>query len=404
MKKKITIIVSLIISLSSLSQVRFQTKDPCTESMLLEVKGKWIKTSDIITGSSNVMTQEVINRMDAMHKIVFDLYPKPMGVDAVWHRSGAGIGLFANQVVFERNNHGLNANPVKGTPVVQYYYHASFYDYFCVGDNEIMSGWPGEGNGWITITANIVEGFYSSDNMADNMTVDGRPVKFIPPVKETWKGDALLLVHGSGAARQVLIHRKGILPYIPVTRKQYFDFSIYHLIKFYDEAIQSIETQPVRSLEEQEAEKNKVLAKYERDYGKDPKRLKSATDYYLSGYQTDQQRRDEDKNKIITVKDEVLKRYRDELEKTTTDGMLDSPAIVLSMYQFFDMPIFTKETEGGRMLVTENPDYIRKELPKYAPQIIVLLWWGSSSPAQENIRKIIEANFPIEKLQAMIDK
>ena len=216
----------------------------------------------------------------------------------------------------------------------------------------------------------------------------------------------MLLVRGSGDARYVLIHRNGILPYFPVTRKQYFDFSIDHLIKFYDEQIQEYEKMPVRSLEEQEAEKNKVLAKYERDYGKNPKRLKSAVDYYLQGYQTDQQGRDEDKNKMIKQKNDVLKRYHDELEKTTKDGLLDSPAIILSMYQLYDyLPIFTTEAEGGTMLVTENPDYIRKDLPKYTPQILVLSWtWSSSSPAQENIRKIIEANFPIEKLQAMIDK
>ena len=81
MKKNITIIVSLIISLSSLSQKHFPTKGPCTTSMLLEIKGKWIETSDLIDGG-NAMTQEVISRMDAMHKIVSDLYPKPMGVDA----------------------------------------------------------------------------------------------------------------------------------------------------------------------------------------------------------------------------------------------------------------------------------------------------------------------------------
>ena len=61
-------------------------------------------------------------------------------------------------------------------------------------------------------------------------------------------------------------------------------------------------------------------------------------------------------------------------------------------------------------LVTENPAYIRKDLPKYVPQFIVLYWsWVSDFPllggAQgEYYSKIMEANFPIDKLQAMIDK
>ena len=67
------------------------------------------------------------------------------------------------------------------------------------------------------------------------------------------------------------------------------------------------ENLPVRSLEEQEKEKNAKLAKFEKDFGKDPKRLKSAVDYYLSGYKTEQQIRDEQvqnakKNKAAGVK------------------------------------------------------------------------------------------------------
>lgn len=70
------------------------------------------------------------------------------------------------------------------------------------------------------------------------------------------------------------------------------------------------------------------------------------------------------------------------------------------------LPVFTAETTGGRMLVTENPAYFRKDLPKYIPQLFVLLLekvdWPFS-PKQDPI-KLMEEYFPIEKLQAMIDK
>ena len=43
-------------------------------------------------------------------------------------------------------------------------------------------------------------------------------------------------------------------------------------------------------------------------------------------------------------------------------GLLDSPAIVLSGYQQYNyLSISTTEAEGGNMLVTENPDYARKD-------------------------------------------
>ncbi len=60
------------------------------------------------------------------------------------------------------------------------------------------------------------------------------------------------------------------------------------------------------------------------------------------------------------------------MEKTTKEGLLDSPAVVLGM--FFSDIVFETDPQRGRMLVTENPDYIRKDLPKYVPQVFVVSW------------------------------
>ena len=56
------------------------------------------------------------------------------------------------------------------------------------------------------------------------------------------------------------------------------------------------------------------------------------------------------------------------------------------------------------MVVIENRDYIRKDLPKHVPQFFVVYWeWNEWAP-QEKIAEIMEKDFPFEKLQAMIDK
>jgi len=123
----------------------------------------------------------------------------------------------------------------------------------------------------------------------------------------------------------------------------------------------------------------------------------------------DKRDRDEMIKKSQQVKDDVLKHYQDELAATTTAGLLDSPAIIAAY--IFNVspttPIFTTEAAGGKMLVTENPAYMRKDLPKYIPQLIVLKWDMYSSwwftPLKDPSKEIDE-NFPIEKLQAMIDK
>ncbi|MEW5975605.1 MAG: hypothetical protein AB1898_07345 [Acidobacteriota bacterium] len=133
--------------------------------------------------------------------------------------------------------------------------------------------------------------------------------------------------------------------------------------------------------------------------------MKSAIDYYLSGYQTDQQRRDEQVSKQIEGKGSILKRYQDELEKTTREGLLDSPAIILLVHSPDPaMPIFVTEAENGTLLITENPAYFRKDLPKYVPQTLVLSWSWNDWESQRNINKIVEESFPVERLQAMIDR
>jgi hypothetical protein len=133
--------------------------------------------------------------------------------------------------------------------------------------------------------------------------------------------------------------------------------------------------------------------------------LKSAVDYYLSGYQNDQQRKDEQVIGYIKNKEAVLKHYQDEMEKTTKEGLLDSPATIRLFHSpDTQTPVFVKETEGGSMLIIENPVYIKKDLPKYIPQFMVFSWSWNATPPQKKIAEIVEAIFPIEKLQAMIDK
>jgi hypothetical protein len=68
--------------------------------------------------------------------------------------------------------------------------------------------------------------------------------------------------------------------------------------------------------------------------------------------------------------------------------------------------VFETDPTKGFMLVTENPDYIRKELPVYIPQFIVLSWkWNVETyPAHKEHERLFLQDFPIEKLQAMIDK
>ena len=96
------------------------------------------------------------------------------------------------------------------------------------------------------------------------------------------------------------------------------------------------------------------------------------------------------------------------MDATTKAGLLDSPAVIWGgmMQMETQYPIFITQADGGRLLVTENPAYIKKGLPKYIPQMIVYSMWNAEDgpdPAL-NPYHLYYKDFPIEKLQAMIDK
>jgi hypothetical protein len=370
MNKQILLLFAFLIHLSSRGQTYISLTAPCTREICEKANGKWIKSDDLLhaTGLAKVQQDEISKRLDEIHGLVRGVYPEPVGVDAVWHRA-SGNGLFGASVKYYRNSgDNLTYDFVKGTPVIKFYYTAGFFIYYCANEsdnkNKMYTGWPGETGTSLMVMANSIE-FILDKNADDTMTVNGRQVEMKLVVKEMKNDYEVLFNPDGGSQRYLLIHRNGNLPYVPVTRKQYLQYCLNYTKNFLDANIAGLELM-----------------------------------------QQDKEQLKRQKDVMEKEKDKWLQRYRDELEKTTADGLLENPAIVLAMTPMntAGSTIFTTEKEGGRMLVTENPDYMRKDLPKYVPQVFILKWtWNDSAP-QENIRKIIETSFPIEKLQAMIDK
>ena len=161
-------------------------------------------------------------------------------------------------------------------------------------------------------------------------------------------------------------------PFYPCTRKEYLDYCFLWLNQFFDKGIQSFKEIPVRLLEEQEVLKKKALDKIDEDYKNNPKNRDLIKKNFLDNYKTDQQLRDETINKSIGNKNDVIKRYEAELEKTRAANLLNAPAEIYSPFTVSEgTPIFANGPEGGKMLVTANPTYIRKECRSTYRS----LWW-----------------------------
>jgi hypothetical protein len=368
----------------------------------MTIKGKYTKGIDNIAPlASSILPKaqqpEALRRMDAMHKLLLEAYPQPVGMDGRWGRD-LYAGVFADDV-----------NYSNGIPVCNYMYRCTFCSNTCVQNQPKAVSVCADVYNHFRVYVNQM-GELQSDLRLDTMTINGRKVYLLNPLVGSWKGYDLYGRRGENF-NCVLLSRKGESPFTPVTRKQYLDYSIPWLNRFFDEAIKSPPFMPLRSLEEQETKKQKDLAKIEADYKKNPKVRDAVRKNFLDTYKTDQQRRDETVSKMIKLKKDGINRYEKELEKAKADNLLDAPAEIVSPFTTTEnTPIFATGPQGGKMLVTAKPAYIRKDLPKYVPQFMVMYWtWTSDFPmygGEQGVhyRKMLEANFPIEKLQAMIDK
>ena len=375
MKKQIIILILLFFTCTIIySQKWIKTTTPCNEELLKNVAGEWIHWGDPWYAKLSKQNElEVRNRVATIHQFVFSLTPTLPGIDAAWGIHSADYD-FAQQARTEHLQGGQSrVSYYNSIPLVQYTYGVGFYEYSCGRSgvpNEMRKGYPREDGASLSVSVNTLNKFLRRDyGGAEGMQIDGRNIKMMPLVTGNWKGYTMYNTEYSDFS--ILLHRDGILPYIPVTRKQYLELTISYFNKFYDN----------------------MLAEWD-------KSAKLASDMGIK-------RDPADKEKFEKQKIEAVKYYQDELTTTTKAGLLDSPAIVLGFLNpLTNYPIFTSEKEGGSMLVTENPKYFRKDLPKYVPQLFIfsiakISWWFI--PKIDPI-KILEENFPIEKLQAMIDK
>lgn len=367
-----------------------------------------MKLNERFSDVNQVQKNQVNDRIDILHNLLLILYPKPIGVDVRVSRGASKSFFGATRRYSFNQDDALSFDYVNTLPITSISYLANFSPHYCAHTNKgivFAAGKTNENSDGIGLSMNDLGVLADGPSMDDDWTINGLPVRRLNTVvTEKWKGyDLFGDIRGQG--RQILIHRDGMLPYIPVTRKQYLDRCIVYISRLYDKVIEGAKQMPVRSPEEQEKEKKAKLDKFQKQFATDPKKLKTNVDYYLSQYKTDQQIRDERVAKAIEIKDRELKIFTDELEKTTREGLLNSPAVILAMY--YTVPaVFETDPQKGNMLITENPDYIRRNLAGHIPQFMVLHWkWNPDMySAQKPYIKLFLEDFPIERLQAMIDK
>ena len=383
MKKKLIILLLFSIHTSAQNPhfPKLNISVPCTNEFLNSYKGKWLMPDlRIAPLNTNVSRDNIIKRLNAINDLVRPLYPQPIGSDAGWFGEGFTKTSFADEVKYiPVKDRDPDETKTRVNPVFSYSYTFGLAPWICAGKpNEIMNMYPEASDGSIYIFSNRLDILNENYVDGDEWRIDGRPIKRKMFAAGKWKGcDLMTDVGGLNAnfvsSHFVLISRDGMLPYIPITRKQFLDRAIQYVTRYYDE----LEKKLIATIEELPVQ-----------------------------VRPPQKETDDQNARNTKAKNDALKRLNDELEKTTKKGLLDSAAVVrIDPLLMFEGPVFLPESEGGCMLATENPNYFRTDLPKYVPQFFILeLSWREQIKWSMDFKKLIEDDFPMEKLRAMIDK
>src|SRR5688572_538156 len=175
MKKQIFIFFFLFIHLSLWSQNSVSTNGPCTESTLMNIKGKWIK--DIRQNPSVIEPgqQEAFKRLDQIHEMVVKIYPQPMGVDVLWHH-GFGPSYFGTKRKYDSNRRKLTIDNSSLPHFATFYYSSSYRSFYCSSSPPLSDRPNQTAYASITVIANDTEKSVGGVGTNDSWTINGLPV------------------------------------------------------------------------------------------------------------------------------------------------------------------------------------------------------------------------------------
>lgn len=359
-------------------------QESCSEEMIMAVKGKWVKHADATMQTGNQAA--ITTRLDKMQQLLQAAYPEPKGIEAYWYRSMGGYYA-----------------AIAGTSTA-YELNALFKTYYCNTHLKKML-LATESGTTFDLWSNKFKWFAEID---DKFLVNNKPVYLL--TKELGELNGFPLYAGINNAtsntgtsfsKTILISRPGMLPYLPVSRKQYLLVFLSMKDAWQKSYKENLLKMPVRSDTEEEAFKNQQMEKAVIAAGTDEKLRERARNNFLRGYTTAKQRQQAD----IARSEEI---YRKDTQAAaaylanTPAEELEKPAYLKSGYIGYFRE-FAKPSEG-MMMVQVNENYFNKTLPAHVPQFIIAYWrWNTEKPSLDYAGHI-ESNFNFKALQEMLDK
>jgi hypothetical protein len=352
------------------AQPSSNTPDECNDDIIMNVKGSWKKRSDANMIPDKNQAQ-INSRIDNISKLFQQAYPDPKGAEAGWYRS-------------------MTQPLLKGAPTA-YAFYSLFKIWYC--NTNVHKLLLGEETGtWAYVFVNHFSWFLSNQYDKVDITINGLNVYRLPPKKGSWKGYPLYEASSHKVRGCIILTRANQLPWKPISQKQYLQA----LRAKWDDQRMKIQ----KGYYKMDSTHQRSIA----DINKNTYMTAADKEKIIAGLQKNHdnnlRRRPDDSTKLVGYWNNKINIIDSYLNQSDA-GTLAEPAIVKLSGEFDGT--FATEDKGGISLVTVNPSYFNKQLPSHVPQMMVLYWrWQDSAPSKD-FKQNFESNFPIEKLQAMID-
>lgn len=348
---------------------------PCSDEIARSTKGKWQETDENNYSDPNMKGFRVFPELQkkalGLKQIFVSFYPDPIGCEVT------------NITFFHENNN------VDFDYSAAYNFELTLRYYICDDDNKVAVEEYTEG-AQAGIYVNTFRTFLNNGgDPSSTFEIDGKmqDVFMLPPPAGKIKG---YKVYQLSYNKAILFTHDNKLPFKTLTREQFLN----GLMKEFNNAPGEVNS----AVDELEADLKQQLADVDKNFEGEMREVM----------------RKELQNAIEEVKkqrttgmnnlNQGLNEEKAEIEKYLASHSredLQQPACVMTTAVF--RGFFTEE-EGGQYLIVRDENYIKRNLPMDAAQMILLEWNSDGDPIGDEFVKKFEANFPFEKIQSAIDK
>lgn len=354
----LTFVLVSQVSLTSLANRSIEvTNGPDTDSTKNKPSIQWKKAEDEINGKFNkIELANLKNTAETLHTLLQDSILGAAGLESVWH------GEYSADKNGNLINYGIEC------------------DFTAAADGRSPNA-PAS----LTVTVN------DFSSLAGHITIDNKDYLTLPlaagvrnqcPYFELHAGTSADNVHTPNRNIWVVTTRPGMLPYTPITRKEYLEISIGWLGDTKAQIIADVKQRtPVRSKEEQDAAKKRELDELSSRYS--GAELKMRTQMVMDHYKSDEDYLKEHIDQATADVDSTISFIKGMLNSLSA-RTLSAPAIISPNTREFEG--FRDGDPGMVMLIRNNPNFNEPGAAPEKPRFFLVSW--NSEPGDDAAQAI----------------